>query len=435
MKCSDCKENLYHLFDYGQDALATELKEHISGCQQCYEEYEEMMDVVALLKPKAAVIAPESTKANVLSQIETAEKQTKVRQMNTSLKWLSGIAAAVALAIFLPMLFGKKNNMATANSYLNTVIEAMDKVRTMVLRMQVRTDDGENFAYIDASQPMKEHVLYKEFSPQEKWCIEKPGRTAFMKNDTTYVLLDNGKQAFFMKGKAYGMAEWFRMLFNPSNIIRSESMLAGEKQSKVVTKETDEEIHMTIVSKAKGTFINNVGRDKSINESDNRREYIFDKKTNLLKSLKVFLLKEEKEILIVNVSSVQYDIAIDPLHFSTTKFKDYAWQEIKAPEKDESISRLTPEQVARFALEDLSKEDFDTHKSIWGFVNKVAFGINGNRYAGCEIIEVGTAFQSGDYPGYYVPYKIKFKDGNIKIFQIAVRNDNPNKVWLVDGGI
>jgi len=32
------------------------------------------------------------------------------------------------------------------------------------------------------------------------------------------------------------------------------------------------------------------------------------------------------------------------------------------------------------------------------------------------------------------PYEIKFKSGKSKKFNLAVRNDNPAKRWMVDGG-
>ena len=50
------------------------------------------------------------------------------------------------------------------------------------------------------------------------------------------------------------------------------------------------------------------------------------------------------------------------------------------------------------------------------------------------MISIGEPFQSGLYPGWYVPYDIVLADGTHKQFKLAVRNDNPPRRWLQDGG-
>ncbi len=54
---------------------------------------------------------------------------------------------------------------------------------------------------------------------------------------------------------------------------------------------------------------------------------------------------------------------------------------------------------------------------------------------GLEIVSIGKSFKSGRYPGRFVPYEIKFKSGKTKKFNLAVRNDNRAKRWVVDGGL
>jgi hypothetical protein len=48
---------------------------------------------------------------------------------------------------------------------------------------------------------------------------------------------------------------------------------------------------------------------------------------------------------------------------------------------------------------------------------------------------LGDPFQSGQYPGWFVPYEIRLKSGEVKKHNLAIRNGNPAKHWLVDGGI
>lgn len=58
-----------------------------------------------------------------------------------------------------------------------------------------------------------------------------------------------------------------------------------------------------------------------------------------------------------------------------------------------------------------------------------------NIYGGLELISLGEPFKSGLFPGEFVPYKIRLKSGEIKEFNLALRNDNPTKTWKIDGGI
>ena len=59
-------------------------------------------------------------------------------------------------------------------------------------------------------------------------------------------------------------------------------------------------------------------------------------------------------------------------------------------------------------------------------------------YGGLEIVEIGKPFQSGEYPGWFVPYKIKLRYlgviPHVKEFNLALRNDNPAGRYTVDGG-
>jgi RNA polymerase sigma factor (sigma-70 family) len=54
--------------------------------------------------------------------------------------------------------------------------------------------------------------------------------------------------------------------------------------------------------------------------------------------------------------------------------------------------------------------------------------------AGVEVVSLGEPFKKGPYPGVFVPYEIRFKSGETKKYQLAVRQDNPQHQWYFDGG-
>jgi hypothetical protein len=54
-----------------------------------------------------------------------------------------------------------------------------------------------------------------------------------------------------------------------------------------------------------------------------------------------------------------------------------------------------------------------------------------------EILEIGSAYTTDDYAGVYVPYAIVVREGGRLVrreHHLAVRDDNPQRRYLFDGG-
>jgi hypothetical protein len=57
-------------------------------------------------------------------------------------------------------------------------------------------------------------------------------------------------------------------------------------------------------------------------------------------------------------------------------------------------------------------------------------------YGGLKIIKIGEPFKAWFFvTRWFVPYEIQLKSGETKKWKLALRNDNPKKLWEVDGGI
>jgi len=105
------------------------------------------------------------------------------------------------------------------------------------------------------------------------------------------------------------------------------------------------------------------------------------------------------------------------------------------PDNDK-YARMTPDQVAHAFFQALADEDWDEALKFypWSDFTQDARGT----YGGLKIIEIGEPFQSGDYSGWFVPYKIKLESGflwfGVKQHNLALRNDNDAGRCVVDGG-
>ncbi|HDP55580.1 MAG TPA: hypothetical protein ENN24_07890 [Bacteroidetes bacterium] len=82
-------------------------------------------------------------------------------------------------------------------------------------------------------------------------------------------------------------------------------------------------------------------------------------------------------------------------------------------------------------------------KNDWQLVNQIYPFFEGNsenakmlksKFGGLTIMQLGEPFKSGQYVGEFVPYEIRLQSGKTIRHNLALRNDNPNKVWMVDGG-
>jgi hypothetical protein len=84
-------------------------------------------------------------------------------------------------------------------------------------------------------------------------------------------------------------------------------------------------------------------------------------------------------------------------------------------------------------------EDWDTVKQAGRiyFENKFAGAQMKRRFGKVEILESGVPRKdpTGDYPGYFVPYKVKRQDGVEMDSSISLRNDGRDGKWFIDGGL
>jgi RNA polymerase sigma factor (sigma-70 family) len=124
------------------------------------------------------------------------------------------------------------------------------------------------------------------------------------------------------------------------------------------------------------------------------------------------------------------------------------WHHYRAPDSSRTSRRvqttLTPQrsteaqQTARDFFEALGKADWKKVAKLEppGFPS-LGDQLNDQQKGmlnGLEIVSLGEPFIKPPYPGVYVPYEIRFQNGETKKFNLAVRQDNPGQHWYFDGG-
>ena len=192
-----------------------------------------------------------------------------------------------------------------------------------------------------------------------------------------------------------------------------------------------DEVLLTVRAKARGDFRNDYLFNGSIDESDTRREYRFDSATNLLKGLKVYVLDGRREVLVLEVAAVGYNVLVDEKAVVSLP-EGYVWRDVDG----RYAAAMYPSDSAEETVVRLFQAFRDLRLDVADGMLAVLYDREGllERYGGAELMHVGSAFRSGLYPGLFVPVEVVLKDGSRESLCLALRNDNPRRVWIVDGG-
>jgi len=297
--------------------------------------------------------------------------------------------------------------------------------------MEVRTLENDNFALIGTEYGFVRHQIWVDF-PTSRWFIEKPGRIALFDGKNQYLYIKN-LDYVIKAGANAGFTEWFQIFFTPDKILEIEKERAKKDESNYEIKERESQIVLTVKQKAQGDFTNDYLYNKSVIESNNKRVFYFDKNSSQLEGFELYIVENNQEILVIRTTAVNYNDFGNYNIFSSKIFGRATIKEISdlTPKADKDLQNKTPEEIARIFLEAFGNKDWKTVEKIYPNCGKLFK----KQYEKLELISIGTPFKSGNYAGIFVPYVIKLKNGYVKKWNLALRNDNAQKMWEFDGGM
>lgn len=376
-----------------------------------------MNRLIPNIKPKA----PESLKSNVINKVK--QKQKKVLIM----KRITAVAAMLAVLILLPLSL--QGNDSKARKLLSESIEKMNDVTSMVIKYAVKTRSNDNFDVIDLSEKFENHTLETVFGNPQIWRIEKSGRTAVFDGKNSYLWIKNIDELYVSGGKSGIFGEMNMYLLNPKDLLENAQKLAKSEGAKIDIKNSENEIILTIEAKAQGDFKNDYLKNSSVAESDNKQVFVFDKNTKLLKNLEISVLNKGKYVAVIKTQSIEYNSSLNKKELISLP-DNLPQRELKIENKNSLLTHVSSKKAVEIMLNALKNNDISSVKD--GFIQYPESSIK--EFYGLEILKIGEAFKSGKYPGEFVPVEIKLTNGSVKKTNLAVRNDNENKIWILDGG-
>ena len=428
----NCKETQKVMIDYlFNDNIVQEFKNHLEHCPTCCKEFEQMKYVVQKLKPNIEIKTSSNFINNTIQKLNMEDKKMKKK-----IPFWSKVAAAILLGVAVTSLFtvfsdrNTNNNVSAcpANQIFAQSLIALSKSKSMCIEMKIRTLEGDNFELIGTKYGFVKHKIKVEFSSPKKWVIQKPKRTVVCDGKNQY--LDIQIFDFVIKGDVNcGFVGWLQILLTPEKILEIEKEQSEKYKSNYTVKETKKQLILTVYNKAQGDYTNDYLKNSSIWDSDNKRVFCFDKKTHQLLSFKLYIIENNKETLVMKTTKITFnEDYFDASILSNKPIKD---AEDFTPKQDEEIKNKTPEEIARYFFEACAANDWKKVEVVDPYINSKMK----EHLGGLQIVEIGKSFKSGSYRGYFVPYTIKLKSGHTKKHNLAVRNDNPEKIWTIDGGI
>jgi hypothetical protein len=443
MNCVECRDNLVACLEGLLEAeQSRQCQAHVESCAACRAEYGAISRLQKRLAARgrlAAEVSLVEPVMRVVHQKQIKPERTTIMSLLMKNRWGFGLgAAASAAAVILIIALAAPKAQAKAADVMARGARAVAKLTSIHLRGQLRTLPNDNFSNIDADSPFATIELWKQFEPEAKWRVEKPGRVAVMDGQQTILFIKPGKVGvkFPQASPSAFDTDWLHRIANLSNTINNDLRHAQSQGWKLsLTEETGPDGRpksvVSVMAKC-GLPDDDYTRNKFFHDADTRRVYRFDAQTERLEAVQIYLVRAADEVQIFDLNQIDYDQPIDPSVWQLDLPADVSWY--KEPQKlpdNEKYAAMTAEQAARAFFEACGRED-------WNEVGKFDSPVNDRLKAylgGVEIISLGQAFTSKAYGGRFVPYEIKLKNGGVRKHNLAVRKDNPAGRWQVDGGI
>jgi hypothetical protein len=441
MNCAECRDQLVACLEGLLDSEASrQCLAHLETCANCRAEYEATSRLQKRLLAKGNATADVSIVTPVMQRVRVVETQregSSLMRLFTRWGWglgaLAGAAAILTMALLVP-----PGAQAKAADVLAKGARAMAKLTTVHIRGQLRTAPADNFGAIMPEADLTTIELWKQFEPDLKWRVEKPGRVAVMDGQSTllYIRPVNMAMKFPQRSQSAFDTEWLHRIANLSVTLTNELQNALAKDWKLSLSEeraADGRTLSVVTIAAKSRLPDNdYLKNKFVDTADTRRVYRFDSRTELLDSVQVYLTTGSAELPVFELSQIEYNQPLDSAVFHVDLPSNVNWyQEPQVLPDNQKYASLTAEQAAQAFFEACGHAD-------WAEVAKfsqIPFNDEIKAYvAGLQIVSLGESFTSQGNEARFVPYEIKLKSGETKKHNLALKRDRKSNRWFVDGG-
>lgn len=422
MNCNDFKEKVVDLFDKDIDMQAqAQLREHMANCHDCKAYYDELRKTFNILQP-----------------LDTANiRKTKI----THRLWR--YAAAVAIFLF-GFVIGWNHLFSTPAvaddaklTFLQQSIQSVQNVGSFQMEVYARTTQQENFATFDPAMPfVKIDIKLLRQNDFLFYRVEKAnGRTVVSDGRNQYMWIPN---VLYLKGsQESNFLEHFANLIFPERLLTiQKSAIKLSNENKMTQVESDSTIVLTVDGVEKNSDLRQLFETGKMDDCRLIVENTFTKNDGLLRFVKLWVIKDGKKILLLHIDNIRYNVMLNKgeiTRLPTAEWTDITEQRATSSNRLKQLQNETPQQAAKRILNAIiADKDSQAAEALVYYKSILPQLIH--KLKGCKVSAFETRKDSS-YVGVYVFYTLTTPDGNREKRHIAIRNDNEQHIWIVDGGL
>lgn len=422
MNCNDFKEKVVDLFDKDIDMQAqAQLREHMANCHDCKAYYDDLRKTFNILQP-----------------LDTANiRKTKI----THRLWR--YAAAVAIFLF-GFVIGWNHLFSTPAvaddaklTFLQQSIQSVQNVGSFQMEVYARTTQQENFATFDPAMPfVKIDIKLLRQNDFLFYRVEKAnGRTVVSDGRNQYMWIPN---VLYLKGSQESdFLEHFANLIFPERLLTiQKSAIKLSNENKMTQVESDSTIVLTVDGVEKNSDLRQLFETGKMDDCRLIVENTFTKNDGLLRFVKLWVIKDGKKILLLHIDNIRYNVMLNKgeiTRLPTAEWTDIREQRATSSNRLKQLQNETPLQAAKRILNAIiADKDSQAAEALIYYKSILPQLIH--KLKGCKVSAFETRKDSS-YVGVYVFYTLTTPEGNREKRHIAIRNDNEQHIWIVDGGL
>ena len=422
MNCNDFKEKVVDLFDKDIDMQAqAQLREHMANCHDCKAYYDDLRKTFNILQP-----------------LDTANiRKTKI----THRLWR--YAAAVAIFLF-GFVIGWNHLFSTPAvaddaklTFLQQSIQSVQNVGSFQMEVYARTTQQENFATFDPAMPfVKIDIKLLRQNDFLFYRVEKAnGRTVVSDGRNQYMWIPN---VLYLKGSQESdFLEHFANLIFPERLLTiQKSAIKLSNENKMTQVESDSTIVLTVDGVEKNSDLRQLFETGKMDDCRLIVENTFTKNDGLLRFVKLWVIKDGKKILLLHIDNIRYNVMLNKgeiTRLPTAKWTDITEQRTTSSNRLKQLQNEPPQQAAKRILNAIiADKDSQAAEALIYYKSILPQLIH--KLKGCKVSAFETRKDSS-YVGVYVFYTLTTPEGNREKRHIAIRNDNEQHIWIVDGGL
>lgn len=351
-------------------------------------------------------------------------------------------AAVIIIAVALSVnIFHKSIPTASAAEVFAEAAKAVANLYSINIKARIRDLPQDNFQHIELEHDFVPFEMWKTTDDIGvlKWRIEKPLRVAVMDGEYATLLIQN---MFACSGRCPDFqcydCDWCGQLLDVEGLLESALKQAQESPNTDVCMWNEsingrDKIVIDIETKAVGGLENDYLKNKFLSTANTKSIYTFDSETKLLEAFSIYVHTEESDVLVFEITDIEYNPELDESLFVLELPEDVVWlNDVEILENNEKYEQMSPKETAEIFFQACADEDW---AEAVKFDTMFAAEEIQEMFGGLEIISIGEPFQSGFSSAWFVPYEIKLKNGQVRKHNLALKKDKEANRYFIDGGL